>query len=55
MNKQSNYLKLLLILLSLPALAYDEQASLEQYPTKDIMAYFKQAQQKKFNWHCSKK
>lgn len=46
MNKQSNYLKLLLILLPLPALAYDEQASLEQYPTKDIVAYFQQAQQK---------
>lgn len=46
MNKQSNYLKLLLILLPLPALAYDEQASLEQYPTKDIVVDFKQAQQK---------
>ncbi|HGJ5892021.1 MAG TPA: hypothetical protein ACHBZA_12130 [Arsenophonus apicola] len=45
MNKRSNYLKLLVILLPLQVLAHDGQASLEQYPTKDIVAYFKQAQQ----------
>ncbi|WP_063655764.1 hypothetical protein [Candidatus Arsenophonus triatominarum] len=33
-------------MLPLTVLGYDEQASLEQYPTKDIVAYFKQAQQK---------
>lgn len=43
-NKPSNCLKLLQVLLLLIVYALDEQASLEQYPTKDIVAYFKQAQ-----------